>query len=190
MAERTALQARKKRLKDDEGLGVEYPYEVSAKYSLEAALTLRRACAELRAQELNQRATETRAAARELARAEQLLELAVASDREFETEQQRALELGGQRAGDLSRAAEVRRFRELERTRHIENVRRFHERVAEASRTESRAAEALNQAISERRAVERHREGWDLARAAEREQAADEQATERWSAERLGSRQR
>jgi len=163
---------------------------VRSKYSLEAALTLRGARAEARARDVGEKAAQVLGAARELGRAEQALAAAKQEEAQVRTAEYARLEEGVVVAGELARAAEHFRGRELEQERRANEVDGARRALESARKARAEAATALERAVGERRAVERHREDWESEQRAKQENRAEEQALEQWGAERFGWRSR
>lgn len=157
------------------------------KYGLEAVLTLRRARAEACARALAEKRSGVATAADALAGAEAAVRDFERNVQELRDQQQQRLERGLERAFDLAQAASVRQAEALERQERERCVQRARECLTEASKAERTATAALERALAEERAIERHRQDWDRARRAEQENQTEEQAQEQWNAGRVGS---
>jgi colicin import membrane protein len=163
---------------------------VGPKYTLEAALTVRRARTDAQSERRAAEAERVRKARLEIARLEDQLRTLAEARRAMDAEQVRRLEEGVDRAWDLAAHAENRRANELWRNQLVAELERAHKVLTLALEAESAAARDLGKAFSEQRAVERHRESWQRARATEQERADDDQAMEAWQPDRVGSLRR
>lgn len=160
---------------------------VSRRYTLEAALVARRAHTDAETERLAGEKRRVATAAAEVARIVAELEAFDAARRRAEVLERQHLENGEGRVFDLYNAAATDRALSLAREHLCAELEEARAALTRSKAAEARAQQLLATAFTEQRAVERHREGWERARAVEAELALDEQAQETWQPARFDS---
>ena len=159
---------------------------VKQRYPLEALKVLREVSADRCSQHLAAAERRSSVAAAELARAQENLKNARATNAAVARRTREELEAGRTRVAELLQARAFARAaaaseQSLARTEGV-----LQQRLEDAVLSRKAAQLALGAARSELSALERHQGEWRMARVREGETREEEAALERWNAERFG----
>ncbi len=166
---------------------VGYCFGMKPEYPLGAVEALRSARAEQRERALLDARQRLLLAESELEQARRQVESARAAQAELERRERTALEAGSARVADLQLASAYAQGERARRHALLSDVASAERRAAEAERLADTARQSAVAARAELLGIERHREAWQVERARQEQDQAEEAANEAWSVGRFGS---